>query len=201
MNWNNQSQPTVLFRPDRAKLWQERRRQPDRLDEEALTRRAQGIRAGLCRHRDQSKQPDPAVRLVAVVALLGCKGDWPEPRVRLELEATPNAPLTEFEGRQFGSGVALIFVNTDEPGVGPDLHQHPYSETFLIRSGRALFTVGGEQMIGVAGQIIVVPAFTPHKFEVIGPEHVDMIDIHANDTFITEWLEGLRANPQGSSAS
>jgi mannose-6-phosphate isomerase-like protein (cupin superfamily) len=56
-------------------------------------------------------------------------------------------------------------------------------------------------MIGVAGQIIVVPAFTPHKFEVIGPEHVDMIDIHANDTFITEWLEGPRANPQGSSAS
>jgi mannose-6-phosphate isomerase-like protein (cupin superfamily) len=116
------------------------------------------------------------------------------------LSRSANAPLTEFEGRQFGSGVSFIIVNTDEPGVGPDLHQHPYSETFLIRSGRALFTVRGEQVMGVAGQIIVVPAFTPHKFAVIGPERLDMIDIHANDTFITEWLEGPRANAQGSSA-
>ena len=117
------------------------------------------------------------------------------------LSHSADAPLTEFEGRQFGAGVSFIIVSTDEPGVGPDLHQHPYPETFLIRSGRALFTVRDEQITGVGGQIIVVPAFTPHKFEVIGPERLEMIDIHANDTFITDWLEGPRANPQGSSNS
>ena len=33
-------------------------------------------------------------------------------------------------------------------------------------------------MIGVASQIIVVPAGTPHTFAMIGSERLDMIDIH-----------------------
>ncbi|HEX9441946.1 MAG TPA: cupin domain-containing protein [Roseiflexaceae bacterium] len=115
------------------------------------------------------------------------------------LRRSADAALTEFEGRPFGSGVSFIMVSSDVPGVGPDLHQHPYPETFLIRSGRARFTVRDEHIIGVGGQIIVVPAFTPHKFEIIGPERLEMIDMHANDTFITEWLDGPRANPQESS--
>ena len=98
--------------------------------------------------------------------------------------------FTEVEGRLFGGGVSLILVRSDVPGVGPELHQHPYPETFLIRTGRAHFTVGDEQLIGSGGQIIVVPAGTPHKFEVLGPGPLDMIDVHASDIFITEWLEG-----------
>ena len=113
-----------------------------------------------------------------------------------DLTRSAGASLTEFEGRRFGAGVSFILVNSDEPGVGPELHQHPYSETFLIHSGNALFTVRGEQFVGTGGQIIVVPALTPHKFEVTGPDRLAMTDIHANDTFVTVWLEGPRANPQ-----
>ena len=99
-------------------------------------------------------------------------------------------PFTEFEGRQFGAGASFILVQTDEPGVGPELHQHPYAETFVIRSGRPRFTVGSEQVVGVAGQIIVVPAGTLHRFAMIGPEPLEMIDIYASDMFITTWQTG-----------
>lgn len=112
------------------------------------------------------------------------------------LRSIADEPFTEFEGRKYGAGVSFIMVSSDEQGAGPARHRHPYQETFLIRSGRVLFTVGNEQVRGAGGQIIVVPALTPHRFEVVGPERLDMIDIHASDTFITEWLEGSRAKLQ-----
>ena len=62
----------------------------------------------------------------------------------------------------------------------------------MIRGGKALFTVAGEQLIGVAGQVLVVPSFTPHTFEIVGPDRYIATHIHASDTFITEWLEGPR---------
>ena len=40
-----------------------------------------------------------------------------------------------------------------------------------------------------AGQILFVPAFTPHKFSNLGPELLETIDIHASNEFVTEWLE------------
>ena len=110
-----------------------------------------------------------------------------------DLQESDGQPFTWFEGKQFGSGVCLVLASTDEVGVGPYLHRHPYSETFVIQAGRALFTLGDEQITGAGGQIIVVPALTPHKFEVLGPDRLEMVDIHASDTFITEWLEGPRA--------
>jgi mannose-6-phosphate isomerase-like protein (cupin superfamily) len=102
---------------------------------------------------------------------------------------TESRQLTEFEGREHGSQVSFIMVNTETEGAGPRLHKHPYTETFLIRSGQALFTVGDQQLIGRGGQIIVVPPDTPHKFAKTGPGRLEMTDIHASDVFITEWLE------------
>ena len=58
-----------------------------------------------------------------------------------------------------------------------------------IRKGRALFTVDGERVEATGGQVLVVPAFTPHKFAVIGPAPFVSTNIHANPTFVTEWLE------------
>ena len=77
--------------------------------------------------------------------------------------------LDSIEGAAYGAGVSLIFEDSDQDGDGPDLHQHPYPETFVIRGGKALFTVAGEQLLGLAGQVLVVPKLTPHKFEVVGP--------------------------------
>ncbi|WP_442874189.1 cupin domain-containing protein [Devosia sp. SL43] len=58
-----------------------------------------------------------------------------------------------------------------------------------MRNGRARFTVGDETVEAVAGQIVVCPANVPHKFENLGPELLEQIDIHEARAFETEWLE------------
>ena len=95
----------------------------------------------------------------------------------------------EFEGYLYGSEITLILENESRIGAGPRLHRHPYTETFVIRTGAALFTVGDERFEAVGGQLLVVPAFTPHKFEKIGEETLESVHVHASDRFITEWLE------------
>ncbi len=88
-----------------------------------------------------------------------------------------------------GAGLSLIFNLQQRDGGGPRLHTHPYPETFILRTGKALFTVGDKQFEAVAGQILVVPADTPHKFAAIGPEPFESIDIHLSEKFATTWLE------------
>ena len=86
------------------------------------------------------------------------------------------------------ANISIIVESTTRSGVGPRLHQHPYAETFIIRRGTATFTVGSESVEGRAGQILVVPANTPHKFST-GPDGYEAVHIHANASFVTEWLE------------
>ena len=85
-------------------------------------------------------------------------------------------------------GVSLILESTTEAGLGPRLHQHPYAATFIIRRGSATFTVGTEEIVGTAGQIIVVPAKTPHRFRT-NEGGYEALHIHSSPEFITEWLE------------
>ncbi len=99
-----------------------------------------------------------------------------------------------FRGADYGAMASFFIEDTDEEGYGPFLHQHPYSETFVVQSGKALLTVGDDELLGLGGMILVVPKFTPHKFSVIGPERYQALHIHESDTFITEWLEGPRSS-------
>lgn len=108
---------------------------------------------------------------------------------RSSLLVEPGSATAELQGRDYGASVSLIMVSTDEIGAGPRLHRHPYDETFVIQRGAAEFTVGDRVLTGRAGQIIVVPAMTPHKFAKVGDERLEMTDIHASDVFVTEWLE------------
>ncbi|MFE9579611.1 cupin domain-containing protein [Nocardia sp. NPDC006044] len=85
-------------------------------------------------------------------------------------------------------GISIIIESTSEEGVGPRLHQHPYAETFIIRRGSATFTLGDECLIARAGQVLVAPAGTPHKFRT-GPGGYEAVHIHVSPHFITEWLE------------
>ncbi|MEJ7634783.1 cupin domain-containing protein [Aeromicrobium sp.] len=101
--------------------------------------------------------------------------------------------LDALQGFAYGAGVSIIMEDTTEEGSGPFLHQHPYSETFVIHTGKVLFTVDGTQLVGEGGLIIIVPELTPHKFEVIGPERFRSTHVHANERFITDWLEGPQA--------
>ena len=102
-------------------------------------------------------------------------------------------PGGEFEGYLFGATVSVIFERAVREGGGPRLHRHPYDETFIVYSGAATFTVGAEQVLVRAGQVLVAPALVPHRFATIGDYAAH--HIHANDRFVTEWLEDPRDLP------
>ena len=50
----------------------------------------------------------------------------------------------KFEGGDVGTGVTVLFFSSDRIGAGPPLHVHPYDELFILRQGRARFTVGDD---------------------------------------------------------
>ena len=104
-----------------------------------------------------------------------------------ELKPSPGGTIT-FEGEPFGSGISFFLVN-NQPGEGPDLHRHPYSETLVVRSGKARFTADGEELEAGPGDILVVGANTPHKFKNAGDERLDIVCIHASPKMIQENLE------------
>ena len=87
-----------------------------------------------------------------------------------------------------GAGVCLIFTDA-APGQGPSLHTHPYEELHLVQEGEGLFIGGSEQRVLRAGDIAVVPAGMPHRFENSGPGRFREIAIHVSPRFRTDWLE------------
>jgi mannose-6-phosphate isomerase-like protein (cupin superfamily) len=95
----------------------------------------------------------------------------------------------EWQGGQHGANICVIANHIAEPGGGPRLHRHPYAETLVVRRGRGMFTVGDRKIEGQTGEILVVPAGMPHKFENLGPGPLETVDIHESGKFITEWLE------------
>ena len=94
----------------------------------------------------------------------------------------------EFQGLHLGANVSFIVVDAP-PGGGPRLHRHPYEEVFVVQEGTATFTAGDEKIEARGGQVVVVPAGVPHKFVNSGTGRLRQVDIHANDRFLTEWLE------------
>jgi quercetin dioxygenase-like cupin family protein len=87
-----------------------------------------------------------------------------------------------------GVGISIIFVDAP-PGGGPRLHRHAYEEIFILQEGKATFTAGGEEREARAGEVVVVPPGTPHRFVNSGDGPLRQIDIHVNSRFVTEWLE------------
>ena len=95
----------------------------------------------------------------------------------------------EFEGvHHQETEVSFIWVDM-QPGGRIRLHKHPYKEIFIIQEGVATFTVGSATLEAHAGQVIIVPAETPHKFENRSDRDLKQVDIHVNKQFITDWLE------------
>ena len=101
----------------------------------------------------------------------------------------PSNTGTIFEGADFGD-VNLSFFYTDtEPGRGPVLHQHPYEEVFVILEGQASFTIAGQTLEAEAGDVLLAPANTPHKFVSTGAGRLKTINIHPSGQIIQQNLE------------
>jgi len=107
----------------------------------------------------------------------------------INIERLPgSANASRFDGHEHGASVSF-FINRHRPGTGADLHSHPYEETFIVLDGKVRFTLGEETLEATAGQIIVVPAGTPHKFVSTGAGRLSQISIHPAVRMETEWLE------------
>jgi mannose-6-phosphate isomerase-like protein (cupin superfamily) len=94
----------------------------------------------------------------------------------------------KFEGENYQAGASFFYVNND-PGQGPGLHWHPYSETWVVIEGRVLFHVDGDELEATGDAIATVLAETPHKFTNIGDGRLRMICIHASPRIIQYELE------------
>lgn len=93
------------------------------------------------------------------------------------------------EGVAIGTEVTVLTYGTDEVGVGPRLHVHPYDETFVVVQGRGRFFVGDDVLEAGAGEIVLGPAGVPHRFENAGPGRLQTIDIHHSPRWIQTDLD------------
>lgn len=88
-----------------------------------------------------------------------------------------------FEGKDVGTDVTVLFYSSEEVGKGPTWHVHTYDEVFIVRTGRALFTIGEQKIEAEAGDILFGPANIPHKYSNLGPGRLETTDIHLSDHF------------------
>ena len=98
-----------------------------------------------------------------------------------------------FEGKDIDTGVTVLFFVTDEVGKGPVWHVHPYDEIFIVREGRALYTIGDQKIEAETGDILMGPAEVPHKFANLGPGRLETTDIHLSD----RWIQTDLPDPEG----
>ncbi len=106
----------------------------------------------------------------------------------MPLISTNALPAGNLRGEDHGTTISLI-LDHSEPGHGPRLHKHPYDETWVVIEGNLTFRAGELQLEAGPGDIVIVPPGVPHKFTNNGPGQSNLVCIHANPTFDTEWLE------------
>ena len=95
----------------------------------------------------------------------------------------------ELEGDDYGGIAASVIFVDAEPGHGPRLHRHDYTELIFVLDGEATFTDGVEERVVRAGQAVIVSAGQPHAFVNSGTTALRQIDVHLNSRFVTEWLD------------
>lgn len=93
-----------------------------------------------------------------------------------------------FIGREHGAGISYFFVD-NEPGEGPDLHWHPYTETWVVIEGTARITIGDRQLVATAGDTATVPTGVWHGFKNAGDGRLQVLCIHASDVIVQTWAD------------
>lgn len=104
-----------------------------------------------------------------------------------DLPGLPGAP--RFIGAEHGGLPISLFLVDDRPGAGPSLHRHPYPELFIVHAGQAAFEIDDARLIATAGDILIAPAQTAHRFVNTGDDQLRVTAIHTAPTMDTEWLK------------
>lgn len=120
----------------------------------------------------------PPVRIVNLADL---------PSVRLDGEIMARI----FDGSKHGDDINVsAFIVDLPPGAGPKRHLHPYEEVFVTIHGKVELEADGEVRTTNPDEICVVPANIPHTFTNVGSDRAVMVNIHANPSVVTDFVEG-----------
>ncbi len=103
--------------------------------------------------------------------------------------AEPGVWHGKLESEKLGTNLTILFDVQDGVGVGPTLHVHDYDEIFIIRKGRALFTIGDQEVEARAGDILMGPAQVPHKYHSLGPDRLETTNIHLSTACVLTRLD------------
>jgi len=91
-------------------------------------------------------------------------------------------------------GLAIsLFLVDDPPGAGPLLHRHPYAEVFVVHAGEVRFEIAEIPLTATAGDILIAPAMSAHRFTNTGQAQLRLTAIHTAPDMDTEWLEPATA--------
>ena len=94
-----------------------------------------------------------------------------------------------FIGAQHGGLPISLFLVNDRPGTGPLLHRHPYAEVFVVHAGEARFEIDDLRLTATAGDILIAPAMSAHRFSNTGETQLRITAIHTAPEMNTEWLQ------------
>lgn len=107
----------------------------------------------------------------------------------------PDVWAGHFDGRDLGTNATVLAFSTDEIGVGPSLHVHPYDEIFMVRKGHSQITIGERRIQASAGDVVLGPAGVPHKYHNLGPGSLETLDTHLSDHWIQTELDDPETGP------
>lgn len=118
-----------------------------------------------------------------------------EVRISRVADADPVAfgPLSEYRRLTGDDGLPVFTgVQTCRPGYAAPLHWHPYVEYLFVLDGTMEAWLEGQEahpaQLG-PGDMIALPACTPHVFRNVGDGELRLLGIHAAPTRIVHRLD------------
>jgi uncharacterized RmlC-like cupin family protein len=107
----------------------------------------------------------------------------------INIDRLPGSENTSrFDGHEFGASVSF-FISPTDPARDRIFTGTHMKRRSLVLDGKVRFALGEKTLEAMAGQIVVVPAGTPHKFVSTGSGRIRQISIHPAARMETEWLE------------
>jgi len=119
----------------------------------------------------------------------------PEARISRFADAEPVAfgPLSEYRRLTGDDGLPVFTgVQTCRPGYATPLHWHPYVEYLFVLDGMLEAWLEGQEAHPARlgpGDMIALPACTPHVFRNAGDRELRILGIHAAPTRIVHRLD------------
>ena len=127
----------------------------------------------------------------------------PNPQARVlrlaEAEAISFGPLAQYQRLTGDDGLPVFTgVQTCQPGYATPLHWHPYAEYLFVLEGELEAWTEGQEHTPARlnpGDMIALPASTPHVFRNAGPGVLRILGIHTSPTRIVHVVEPAEAKP------